>query len=441
LIKEVRNFNGHKSAKEAILIRLQALLVNQKQTFNVRRGMPVSKLAEYFIIWELDSLEMEYQNLNVAYLLSTLFAQRVKNRSNKLVMAVLDEAARIYSKKAEAANNGPSYISIMTSVIRKMRIALLVMSQSCKDLNHSILANSAIKVLFRVGSADDYDIFGRSMGLVPRQIQFCKTGLDIGMQAVKMGFGWLEPFLNTSPNVYIPEDVSDLEVHQSTQELLELVPKPVVPKLLLPQSASHAPVLPQKDTLVADEDALLKQIRANSDIVSATHHYRMAGLSTKRGYIAKQGLIQKNSIKETPVESGRRGRAQLFLEATDSNTAGRMGGALHNHIRDRAERWHRHQGCITEREILIKVDGQNRYVDLAVTWPDGRTEAVEVETGYTERAIENIKKNLSVYSDRISVLTPNKKVRESIKDKAFSEISQIDLDRVEFPSLDRYEQR
>ena len=165
----------------------------------------------------------------------------------------------------------------------------------------------------------------------------------------------------------------------------------------------------------------------------------MATLSTKRGSVAKQGLIQKKLVKETPVESGRRGRAKLFLEAINGSATGSAGGALHNHIRDKAENWHKHQGCITEREELIKIDGRNRFVDLAVTWPDGSTEAVEVETGNIERAIENIKKNLSAYFDQISVLTPNKKIRESIKGKAHREINSLDLNRVKFPSLDRYE--
>lgn len=440
LMEEVRNFNGNKPARDAILIRLQALLVNQRQTFNIRRGMPVSKLAEYFIVWELDSLEVEYQNLNVAYLVSTLFAQRVKKRSNKLVAVALDEAARIYSKKAEAANNGPSYISTMTGVIRKMNIALFVMTQTCKDLSHSILANSAIKVLLRVGLDDDYDAFGRAMGLVPPQIQFCKTGLGIGTQVIKMGFGWLEPFLNSSPKISIPENVTDMEVHQSAQELMDLVPKPAIPRLLLPQSTLQATTTTQKEVLTCDENALLKQITANPDISSLTDHYQMAGLSTKRGGIAKQGLVQKNMIKETPVESGRRGRAQLFIETVSHNGSGRTGGALHNYIRDIAEYWHNHQGCLIEREAIIKVDGQNRYVDIVVTWPGGRKEAVEIETEYTERAIENIKKNLSVSFDHISVLTPNKKVREAIRTRAFSEINKNDFDKVKFPSLDRYDQ-
>jgi len=294
-------------------------------------------------------------------------------------------------------------------------------------------------VLFRVGSADDFDIFGRAMGLTPHHTQFCKTSLDIGMQAIKMGFGWLEPFLNISPNIDIPEDVSDSEVHQSAQELLSLVPKPKSSNLLLPQSVSHEPTLTQEDTLTADEDALLKQITVNPDIVSATDHYRMASLSTKRGGVAKQGLIQKKKIKETPVESGRRGRAKLFLEAIDTGATGSIGGALHNHIRNKAENWHKNQGCITGCEECININGRNRFVDIAVTWPDGSTEAIEVETGNIERAIENIKKNLSTYFDRISVLTPNKKIRESIKNKARREINSPDLNRLKFPSLDRYE--
>lgn len=441
LLIEVENFDGNKAAKEAILIRLRALLVNQRATFNLRRGMPVSKLSEYFIDFELDGLEMEYQNLNVAYLLSTLFAQRVNNRSNKLVAIVLDEAARLYSRKQEAANNGPSYISMMTSVIRKMKIALFVMSQSSRDLSPSIISNSGIKVLFRVGSADDYDIFGRSMGLTSSQIQFCKTGLDIGIQVIKMGFGWLEPFFNMSPDILIPENISDLEVNQSAQELLNLIPKPTVPKLILPKQILNNPVNTVQNNPTDDENSLLKQIKSNPDIVSATDHYRMAGLSTKRGQAAKRGLINKNLIKQIPLESGRRGRAKLFLEVIETVNAGKLGKALHNHIRNIADRWHKSQSCLTEVEKLVKVGGRNRFVDLLVIWPNGKREAIEIETEYGQRAIENIKKNLAMDFDQITVLTPNKKVRDSIKYKALNQINNVQMFRVKFPSLNIYKDK
>ncbi|MHC4728281.1 MAG: ATP-binding protein [Planctomycetota bacterium] len=439
LINEVRRFEGNKSSKEAILIRLEALIINKRQTFNVRRGMPIHELARKYIVWEFDGLETQYQNLFVSYLLSMLFLHRVENRTRDLIVVALDEASRLYSKKAEATNEGPSYISTMTSVIRKMFIALFVWTQSCKDLSYSIIANSGIKVLCRVGLADDYDAFGRSMGLTSKQIQYCKTNLDIGSQVIKMGFGWLEPFLNQSPLINIPEDVTDAEVRQSAQSLLNMVPKPPVQRLLLPEHCQQTKPADSREILPSNEKSLYEQILHNLEIASATERYHMAGLTAKQGIAAKKSLIKKNLIKETPVESGRRARAQLFLEVINKNAGGRLGKGLHNYLRNKARAWYIRQGCITESEKGFVIDDRQIFVDLAVTWPDRRTEAIEVETADSNRAIENIRKNIAAGFSAISVLAPNRKVRDALKKRVAEQIETGYRGWIKFPSISFYD--
>ncbi|TKJ38327.1 MAG: hypothetical protein CEE38_06100 [Planctomycetes bacterium B3_Pla] len=444
LIDEVKQFDGNKAAKDAILIRLQALLVNKRQIFSIRRGFRVSELAKRIIAWEFDGLETQYQNLFVSYLLSILFAHRVTNPSKDLVVVALDEASRLYSRKAEAANEGPSYIATMTSVIRRMYIALFVWTQTCHDLSNSIIANSGIKIMCRVGSGADYDTFGRAMGLTSQQIQWCKTNLGIGTQVIKMGFGWMEPFLNHSPNIRIPDNVTDAEVRQSVQQLLDMVPKPGKPTLLLTKSTSQG-TNSKKDNkdnsgLTADEKSLLDQIRNNPQVPSATIHYKMAGLSTKRATVAKQALLSKKLINETPLESGKRGAANIFLEVVTNTSAGRLGNSLHNYLRRKAEEWYLAENCKTESEKSFLVNGQRKFVDLAVTWPDGREEAVEIETDDSIRALENIRKNLDAGFGLISVLTPNRKVREVIRKRVNMEIDRSEHHRIRFPAISFYDQ-
>jgi len=443
LIDEIKQFDGNKAAKEAILIRLQALLVNKRQIFSIRRGFRVNELAQKIIVWEFDGLETQYQNLFVSYLLSNLFAHRVANPSKDLVVVALDEASRLYSKKAEAANEGPSYIATMTSVIRSMYIALFVWTQTCYDLSNSIIANSGIKIMCRVGSAADYDTFGRAMGLTSQQIQWCKTNLGIDTQVIKMGFGWMEPFLNKSPNIRIPDNITDMEVRQSVQQLLDMIPKPGKPTLLLTKSTTQGTNSKKsnKDNsdLTSDEKSLLNQIRNNPQVPSATIHYKMAGLSTKRATAARQGLLTKSLIKEVALESGKRGAASMFLEVVTNTSAGRLGNSLHNYLRRKAEDWYLAQNCKTEIEKSFLVNGQRRFVDLVVTWPDGKAEAVEIETEDTLRVLGNIQKNILIGFDAISVLTPNRKVREAIKKRMIKEIDHVDHSRICFPVISFYD--
>lgn len=260
-----------------------------------------------------------------------------------------------------------------------------------------------------------------------------------------MGFGWMEPFINKSPNIKIPNNVTDAEVSQSVQPLLATVSNANKPAL----SITKTPVIKTQNTmgnqnipdLTDDQKILLSQIRNNPQIASATIHYKMAGLSTKRAIAAKQGLLSKGLIKEVILETGKRGAASSFLEVITKTGAGRPGGNLHNYLRNKAQDWYLSQNCKTEIEKNFSVNGQQKFVDMAVTWLDGKTEAVEIETEDTPRALENIRKNILLGFDVISVLTPNSKTREAIKEHMVNEIEKGYHSQICFPPISFYDKQ
>ena len=139
------------------------------------------------------------------------------------------------------------------------------------------------------------------------------------------------------------------------------------------------------------------------------------------------------------LETGKRGAAKIFLEVASNSSAGRLGNGLHNYLRRTAEEWHLMHNCDTEVEKSLLVDGQRKFVDLSVIWPDGRTEAVEVETEYSPRALGNIEKNILLGFDVVSVLTPNSKVREAIRTRMVKEVDHVDQRRVCFPTISFYD--
>jgi len=81
------------------------------------------------------------------------------------------------------------------------------------------------------------------------------------------------------------------------------------------------------------------------------------------------------------------------------------------------------------------VNHQSRFVDLAISWPDGKTEALEVETEFSPRAIENIQKNIEAGFQIVSVLTPNNKVRQAIMENLPDDIKAQHLNKVQFLSI------
>ncbi|MFC1780792.1 VWA domain-containing protein [Planctomycetota bacterium] len=177
---------------------------------------------------------------------------------------------------------------------------------------------------------------------------------------------------------------------QGSEPSLYTVPKSGKPILLLTKSTVQGTSSNKsnKDNsgLTADEKSLLDQIRNNPQVPSATIHYKMAGLSTKRAIAAKQGLLTKGLIKEVVLESGKRGAASMFLEVVTNTSAGRLGNSLHNYLRRKAEDWYLSQNCKTEIEKSFLSNSQRRFVDLAVTWPEPDIHH-NVSNGMTKRII------------------------------------------------------
>jgi hypothetical protein len=123
----------------------------------------------------------------------------------------------------------------------------------------------------------------------------------------------------------------------------------------------------------------------------------------------------------------------------DDNSGGSGGKGLHRYMRNKADPWYIWQNCTTEAEKCFTIDGQRFYVDLAITWTDGKTEALEVETQDSPRAVNNVKKNLAIGFDTISVLTPNRKVRDAVRNRVITEIETKYHERIQFPSISFYE--
>lgn len=129
----------------------------------------------------------------------------------------------------------------------------------------------------------------------------------------------------------------------------------------------------------------------------------------------------------------------MFLSVLQSKTGGRLGEGLHLFMRNKADSWYLRKGCTTKFEDPFTVDGQTRYVDLTALWPDGRTEALEVETEDRERAINNVKKNIAIGFDQITVLTPNRKVRESIQKQVETQIEEAQKSLIRFSAISFYD--
>ena len=205
LAGRIRGIKANDAAKQAILNRLDTLLDTAGEMLDFRKGLPLKALENMICVFELDGLGLAYQCFITACWLAAPFSRRVASgNEQKHLLISLDEGQRIFSKSLASSSEGPSFISLMTSLVRAENIMLQVGVQTVDDLSRTIISNSATKILGRCGDQEDFHRMGRSMGLTAEQIEWCKFNLKPGLFVAKLNYGNnLHPFLLETPYVQI----------------------------------------------------------------------------------------------------------------------------------------------------------------------------------------------------------------------------------------------
>lgn len=438
---------GSSQLKATILNRLDAVLTELgPDVLGQATGFPIPDLANECIVFELDGRSYLAQNLLCTYLLGSLFAYRAACPEGRRgpVIFCLDEAQRVYSQRAETASaEGPSYLSTMTSLVRGADVTLMVNVQTTYDLSRSIMANSSIKVMGRLGEHDDYVTFGRSMGMAGEQIEFCKRTLRPGLYAARVGGGdFQEPFLLRVPLVTVPGRVSDEEVRRSGEELRR--------KLLSERQPSQKPhplaaLPPAKEPLAPEEELLLNAVRDHSQR-PWRQYPRLVGMSNRKAAQVRESLVKKGRLKEWRVELSGRGARTLLLEVlegeegsgADKGHPGRKGSFPHQLgvrlVRERLEA----DGYDVQLEKGFPVNDETTYLDVfGKSKSSGEMVGVEVETE-AGHALENLRMALEVGLDRVIVVACSQQVKQALLTLASEEFTPEQLADVTVSTLSDY---
>ena len=439
----VRTSTGNSTLKNAILNRLDALLTELgPEVLGDRAGFSIPELCNRSVIFELDGLSYFAQNFIIAYLLGAIFTYRIHCQEERRGMVVfcLDEASRVFSQRAESScSEGPSYFSMMASLVRGADLMLIVSVQTTDDLSRSIIANSSIKVMGRLGDHLDYERMGRCMAMTPEQIKFCETRLRPGLYAAKVGGDFNEPFIIKNPLLSLPGNVSDEEAWKSGEVLRR--------ELMTPASASSATVAlsappDPKAVLSSDERAYLAAVRNNPDLAS-TEYARLTGFSNRKAAAVRKSLVAKGFLREWPVETSPRGNRTILLEPLaghDRNEAhpGRKGDFRHQLGTRLAKQRYEAEQYELGFEKGFPVAGHEDCLDIyGVHRKSGATLGVEVETE-AGRGFDNLRRALEIDLDRIVIVGCTRTVRDAIETLAKEVFSAEQLARVSFATLSDY---
>jgi hypothetical protein len=336
---ELRDAIAHDSeanpqARLAIVDTLDPLLVSMGPVFAYRKGWSSHDLARLRLIFEFGGIPESAKNLLLNALLMAEFTSRIARGISNPQLSLwicCDEARRLCSSTGQGGTPGPLDDSI--GLIRGSGIAFDAAVQSASDLSPNILSNTAIKCVGRCGSAADYELIGRCMGLTAEQIQWCQFNLTPGLFVGQLGDGdWRYPFLFRIPkdpdrffadlpnqqalpiddgDINKVDDVWDLPTVPAPEFLHGLETPPV-----LDTTVPTANTTPSPDGFDESEIRFLKAVVEKPGLISSAY-VKLAGLGARKAKIIRERLAMDGFLRVDAVATGKRGRNSLILHPTE----------------------------------------------------------------------------------------------------------------------------
>lgn len=304
-------------AKDAILGRLEPVLLSIGAALDWHRGWTTEALARHRVVFEFGGLAEADKDLLVNSLLLSEFASRIaRGYSNRQLdlLVVCDEAARL------CCGEGRSALDDAISLVRGCGIGLDLSTQDGR-VSRSILGNTATKFIGRCGSTADYDAIGGAIGLTVEQRKWMALSLVPGTFVGQFGEGaWRRPFTMRVDPSFDPDGPSDVPDHDAVlaDELMGVRTTPGSTSVRATVGSPPREMLPapRPDGL---SDIERRYIRAVIDHPAEPSSVitKLAGLGPKRAQEIRQRLVDSGHLRVHAVQTGRTGRSAIVLEALE----------------------------------------------------------------------------------------------------------------------------
>ncbi|MCK4998877.1 MAG: hypothetical protein KAS23_05050 [Anaerohalosphaera sp.] len=298
-------------ARIAILDSLEPILLSlTPKVLAYRQGWTTEILARKHICFELAGLSEVDKNLLLNTLILSEFTSRIARGISNPKMNLwicLDEAQRICNSSSRA-----SAIASQIGLIRGTGIGMDLSLQGMEGVLPQISSNSAVKILGRCGSMDNYATAGRNMGLNSEQIHWAQMNLEPGLFICQLGEGkWRYPFIYRIP----PTNLKRTDIGcQNNIDNLSGIPTVYASEFEIWGQTPEIH-LPDENQIFDSEQELgfCKAVAQNPMQPSSTYP-KIAGISSKNAKKIREQLVLKGFIKEHKLDSGGRGRSTLLLE-------------------------------------------------------------------------------------------------------------------------------
>lgn len=385
------------------------------------------------IVLELDGYPPEIKIFVSLRILSWFYNYASYNRTDPIILA-FDEIYPIFNIVLESSIQ-PSLASYYINTIAARKLSIIGLSQQPCKVSNSFLANTPVKICFRLYDGENISTISRAMNLTREQAQVIPL-LKEG-QAIILTPECEKPELIQIPYFEILDrSISDNYVRDHMKKLLGENGSRQNNNL---KQLSVPNVSEDKEVNIDDfERKFLMSVYLNS-FKYKTQHFKDFNLGGYRGEKIIKQMIKKGLIKENEIRTGRRGKPIILLELTDKafeilnlnkKYNPKEGSLEHRFWKEKVKEWALKEG----HKAVIEHNKYGKSVDIVVI-EDEKETAIEIQL--TERyLIENIREDLK-YFDNV-IITCHGNLIEEFKKIVKESISEEDLEKIEFRHISEY---
>lgn len=432
-VHEPKVMSQERNYWERIINRLSAICVAIEPTIECHRGYPMDQLLQFNVVFELDGLLSEVQNYLVFSLWNDLI-QTINHTATSSPICpqlsrvfVMDEANRIFARRS--GNDGMDLHNIVTNTfntIRHHKIGMITATQMPTQLDQSVRANTATKILMNLGDGKEMYDARQMMGLTEQQQRFAESTLAKGLAVAKLSDRYMLPFLVQIPETKFDQEVTSQDVLNRLQKFghylaytprsLDLVKKAIQAKRTDIGIDSRQKM---EDQLLW----LLINIAEQPTLTKMARYIFLAGLglSQNKAYDLVKDAERQGYVTSVAIQTGKKGSPPELMDLTSSGRqylishersipARSRGGVKHYYWQEMVKYYYESQGYNVELEAHFP--DADAYVDVLAIKDEKRT-AIQIAVSPDYEPI-NIDKCVRLGIEQIIVACDSEEVMRKV---------------------------
>ena len=377
-----------------------------------------SKLLHENTVIELDALAQESKKFLVPLLCLWLYYVRLQSADcEKLKLVIfIEEAHHVLHRRGYQSKE--SVLEMLFRQCRELGIGIVVLDQHPHLLSAAALGNTYASICLNQKDPTDINK-AAGLSLVEEKEYFSR--LPVGQGIVKLQDRWTKPFLVQFPLVNVNKGSITDAILARYFRLNQGKGTGSGGKRSVPAEFGRVPQVPLFDNaLNKGVFVFLEDILSFPDD-GVKERYKRLGLSAGAGNRMKEQLLDQGWIEAQVVELGRTRKVLLRVGKEGKKALGLDGGVperaslVHEYWkRFYAERF-REQGY----KVDLEAPRKSGCVDVLAA-KDGKTIAVEIETGKSD-IVRNVKQDLLSGFGKILVVATDEKAMRKVEQKLAKE--------------------